>query len=325
MKAISYAEYGDPAQVLAPVDVPMPAPAAGEALIRMVLSSIHNHDLWTVRGQYGVKPALPALAGSEAVGVVEAVGDGVDAALIGKRVVAAGTIGKWAEYFTADAAGLLPLPDAIDDEAGAQLVAMPFSAITLLDFIDVKAGDWVIQTAANGAVGRIFHDLAKTHGINTLNLVRRPDAMEALLAAGFEHVLCTADDGWEERARAILGDQGAQAAIDSIGGAIVNDIVSLLGLNGLLVSFGSAIGEPMQISSGTMITNHITIKGFWGARVAAEMAPEKKAALMRELVTLTATGKLDLPAGGIYPLDEITRAVRASLTPGRGGKILLRP
>ena len=64
----------------------------------MVLSPIHNHDLWTVRGNYGYKPELPgAIGGSEALGIVEAVGEGVDEALIGKRVTAAGFHGAWAE------------------------------------------------------------------------------------------------------------------------------------------------------------------------------------------------------------------------------------
>ncbi|OCW58634.1 zinc-binding dehydrogenase [Hoeflea olei] len=325
MKAVSHTTFGEPADVLDLIDAPRPEPKAGEVLIRMVLSPIHNHDLWTVRGTYGYKPTLPALAGSEALGIVEAVGEGVDAGLIGKRVVNAGKVGVWAEYFTAPAKGVLPLPDAIADEAGAQLIAMPFSALALLESLEVKAGDWVVQTAANGAVGKIFADLARARGIHTINLVRRADAVAELEALGMENVLSTDTDDWKTRARAILGETGAQAAIDSVGGPIVADIADLLGLKGLLVVFGTATGIPLQLNAGSMITNHLVVKGFWGSRVISEMAPEERTRLITELVTLTVRGDLKLSSGGEYTLADIKDAVKASLTPGRAGKILLKP
>ncbi|WP_417425514.1 zinc-binding dehydrogenase [Hoeflea sp.] len=324
MKAVTYTTFGDPAAVLQTTDVARPEPKAGEALIRMVLSPIHNHDLWTVRGNYGFKPELPAIGGTEALGVVEAAGDGVDAALIGKRVVNVGKSGAWAEYFTAPAAGLLPLPDSIPDTAGAQLIAMPFSALALLEFLEASKGDWVIQTAANGAVGKIFADLARARGINTINLVRRNEAVAELEALGMEHVLSTSEEDWQKRARAILGDKGAQAAIDSVGGPIVADIANLLGVNGLLVVFGTATGVPLQLHASAMITNHLVVKGFWGSRIIAEMPQDEKTRLITELVGLAAQGKLHLPAGGEFKLDQVVDAVKASLTPGRTGKILLR-
>lgn len=325
MKAATYTNFGEPVDVLEIKDIARPDPKAGEVLVRTILSPIHNHDLWTIRGTYGYKPELPALGGSEAVGIVEAVGDGVDSAMIGRRVVNAGKIGTWADYFTAPAAGVLPLPDMIGDVAGAQLLAMPFSALALLEFLNVKAGDWVVQTAANGAVGKIFADLARARGIRTVNLVRRAEAVAELEALGMENVLSTSQAGWQMRAREIVGKDGAQAAIDSVGGPIVADLADLLGLNGLLVVFGTATGVPLELRAGSMITNHLTVKGFWGSRVISEMPAEEKTRLITELVTLAAHGKLHLPSGGEFSLDNVVDAVKASLTPGRSGKILIRP
>jgi hypothetical protein len=71
MRSIVHAVYGEPAEVLALGESPLPEPGPGQARVRMQLSPIHNHDLWTVRGQYGYKPTLPAIAGSEAFGTVE--------------------------------------------------------------------------------------------------------------------------------------------------------------------------------------------------------------------------------------------------------------
>ena len=191
MRAAIHDTFGDPAEILHLADTPVPTPEAGRVLIRTILAPIHNHDLWTVRGSYGYKPALPAVGGSEAVGVVEAVGEGVDAALVGRRVVTASAHGTWAERFTANAGDLLPIPDAIPDEAAAQLVAMPFSAISLLEFLDVDRGDWIIQNTANGTVGKTLAMLARARGVLTVNLVRRDAGVAELAAIGVDNAVST--------------------------------------------------------------------------------------------------------------------------------------
>ncbi|WP_424929054.1 zinc-binding dehydrogenase [Amaricoccus tamworthensis] len=326
MLAAIHDSFGEPAEVITPRDTDRPEPAEGEALVRMVLSPIHNHDLWTVRGNYGYKPELPgAIGGSEAVGIVEAVGDGVDEALVGKRVAAAGVHGTWAEYFTGPAGGLLPLPDEISDEAGAQLIAMPFSALSLLETLKVGEGDWLIQTAANGAVGKIMAGLAKSRGIHLLNLVRRDGAADELRDAGIDNVLSTSDENWKDQARELIGENGAVSAIDSVGGDTAGDLVDLLGRDGELVVFGTATGQPLTMSSADLIMKHITVKGFWGSRVSSEMDPDTRNRLIFELVGLAAKGELPLDVGGTFVLDDSVEAMKAALEPGRGGKIMLRP
>ncbi|WP_341861215.1 zinc-binding dehydrogenase [Gymnodinialimonas sp. 57CJ19] len=326
MKAAIHDTFGEPVDVLVAKETTKPAPAAGEVLVKMTLSPIHNHDLWTIRGNYGYKPDLPgAIGGSEALGTVEAVGDGVDAAMVGKRVAVAGIHGSWAEYFVAPAAGVLPLPDAISDTLGAQLIAMPFSALSLLETLKAKKGDWIIQTAANGAVGRIMEVLAKARGINLVNLVRRDAAAQELKDLGFGNVLSTSDADWKEKAAQLTGPAGAVSAIDSVGGETSADLVDLLGLDGELVVFGTATGAAMPLSSGALIMKHITVKGFWGSRVSKDMAPEERTRLITELVTLAAKGDLTLADGGVFGLDHVSEAMTAALEPGRAGKVMLRP
>jgi NADPH:quinone reductase len=325
MKAAIHDTFGEPIDVLNAVEIDKPTAGAGEVLVKVTLSPIHNHDLWTIRGNYGYKPELPgAIGGSEALGTVESVGEGVDDAMIGKRVSIAGVHGTWAEYFVAPAAGVLPLPDMISDVAGAQLIAMPFSAISLLETLKAKKGDWIIQTAANGAVGKIMVTLAKARGINLLNLVRRDEAAKELTDMGIENVLSTSDADWVQKARDIVGEAGATSAIDSVGGDVSADLVELLGLDGELVVFGTATGAPMPLSSGALIMKHITVKGFWGSRVSADMDPEERKRLITELVTLVAKGELVLEDGGVFALDDVAKAMKAALTPGRAGKVMIR-
>ena len=317
--------FGEPAEVLTPANAPTPEPKAGEVRIRTILSPIHNHDLWTVRGQYGYKPALPAIGGSEAVGIVDALGPGVTGVATGTRVAAAGVHETWAEYFLAPAKSLVPLPEAIADEAAAQLIAMPFSAITLLDFLGVDKGDWVIQNTANGAVGKTLAMLAAARGIHVVNLVRRDEGVGELTSLGIANAVSTASAGWKERVTEITGGAPIRAAVDSIGGDASGDLMHLLGDNGLLVSFGSMAGEPMRIPSGATIFKQAVVKGFWGAKVSADMAPEKRAALIGELMRLVASGELKLPVEAVFGLDRIKDAVLASQAPGKIGKVLLRP
>ncbi|CAI9403510.1 Phthiocerol synthesis polyketide synthase type I PpsC [Pleomorphomonas sp. T1.2MG-36] len=317
--------FGEPAEVLTPADAPLPEPKAGEVRIRTILSPIHNHDLWTVRGQYGYKPALPAIGGTEAVGIVDALGPGVTGITTGTRVAAAGVHETWAEYFLAPAKSLVPLPEAIADEAAAQLIAMPFSAITLLDFLGVDTGDWVIQNTANGAVGKTLAMLAAARGIHVVNLVRRDQGVGELESLGIANAVSTASPGWKERVTEITSGAPIRAAVDSIGGDASGDLMHLLGDNGLLVSFGSMAGEPMRIPSGATIFKQAVVKGFWGAKVSADMAPEKRAALIGELMRLVASGELKLPVEAVFGLDRIKDAVLASQAPGKIGKVLLRP
>ena len=325
MRALVQPQFGDPAEVLSVQEVPDPEPGPGQALVRVLLSPIHNHDLWTVRGSYGFKPEMPARAGTEAVGVVEALGEGVEHLTVGQRVATGGSFGAWAELIVAPAAGLIPVPDAMPDEAAAQLVSMPFSAIALVDFLDLSEGDWIVQNAANGAVGRLVAQLAAPRGINVLGLVRRADGVDELREQGIERIVATDDDGWRDRVREIVGDAPVVAGVDSVGGSAAGDVVSLLAEDGVLVVFGAMASPTLEISSGDVIFKQVVVKGFWGSKVFPAMDREKRAALMGELVSGIASGALTLPVEKVYSLDEIADAARASAEPGRRGKILLRP
>lgn len=325
MRAVTQQTFGEPWDVLDVEEVSTPEPGAGEVRVRTLLSPIHNHDLWTIRGSYGFKPELPARTGSEAVGVIDALGEGVGNLELGQRVAAGGVFGAWAEYFTAPAAGLIPVDDDADDEVAAQLVAMPFSTIALLDWLDLKEGDWIIQNAANGAVGRMLAQLAPTRGINVLGLVRRDDGVEELNAQGIDQVVSTESSGWQDRVAEITGGARIVAGIDSVGGDASNHVLSQLGEDATLVIFGAMAGGTMGLNSGAIIFNNITVKGFWGSRVMSELAPQRRGELFTELLTRVKDGTLSLTAEATYPFDQVREASKANFVPGRKGKILLRP
>lgn len=324
MRSAIHHQFGEPAQVLVAGDSPVPKPGPGDVRIRMQLAPIHNHDLWTIRGQYGYKPTLPAIGGSEALGVIDALGAGVEGLAVGQRVTAASGHGTWAEYFLAPAGMVIPMPEGIADELAAQLIAMPLSALMLLEFLQVERGGWIVQNAANGAVGKTLAMLAAARGIRVLSLVRRDAGVDEMAALGVDDVLSTATPDWMDAAKARLGDALAGAAVDSVGGRASAELMALLGENGVLVSFGSMSGEPMQIPSGDMIFKHATVKGFWGSKVSREMPAADKRRLVGELIQRALGGELKLPVDAVFDLADAAQAAAASLQPGRAGKVLLR-
>lgn len=325
MRALVHPVFGDPAEVLVVEERPLPRPAAGQVRVRTLLSPIHNHDLWTVRGTYGFTPELPAQSGTEAVGVVDALGDGVDRLQIGQRVATGGTFGVWAEYFVADAAALIPVPEALSDEAAAQLVSMPFSAISLLHSLDLAEGDWLLQNAANGAVGRMIAQLGAARGITVVGLVRRAAGVDELRAQGIERIIATDSDDWREQLAAITDGAPIRVGIDSVGGRAAGDVLSALATNGTLVVFGAMASPTLELASGDVIFKQATVKGFWGSVVSREMPAELKGQLFQELIGRVLDGTLTLPVASAHAFDDIRAAVAANGEPGRVGKVLLRP
>ena len=325
MRSVVFERFGNPADVLGVAERPMPEPGPGEIRVRLVLSPIHNHDLWTIRGDYGVKPALPAGGGTEALGVVDAQGEGVSAPALGQRVLIGGVSGVWSDYFLAPAARAIPIPDAIDDETACQLVAMPLSTLMLLDQLGLSAGDWVAQNAANGAVGRLFARFAAVKGIRVLSIVRRDAGIAELAAAGIRDVVSTEQPRWEERARAITAGAPILQGIESVGGAAANQLAGLLAPGATLVVFGSMSGRPLEIDASHMIFRKMTVRGFWGATRPSEIGPEAVGRMIGELVGMAASGSLSLPVDAAYGLERAAEAVAACDMPGRIGKIVLRP
>ncbi|SUD92067.1 zinc-binding dehydrogenase [Psychrobacter phenylpyruvicus] len=325
MRSASYNSFGKPSEVLSIVDNPMPEPGPNEVRVKTILASIHNHDLITVKGQYGDKPDLPATAGSEALGVIDAVGKNVEGFSVGDRVAAASVHGTWAEYFTAPATMVFPVPDELEDEIAAQLIAMPLSALMLLEFMQLQPGQWAILNAANGAVGKSFAMIAAARGIHTISLVRRSDAAQELRDLGLQHVVDTSEPNWKDKVRELVGEAQISAAADSLGGEASNDLLDLLGSNGTLVSFGVMAGEPMVLNPSNLIFKQAVIKGFWGSKTSREMDLNNKRRLINELIERGVNKQLKLPVEAIYNLEDIKEAVSGKVQKGKKGKVLLRP
>ncbi|WP_375452384.1 zinc-binding dehydrogenase [uncultured Devosia sp.] len=321
MRSVVFETFGVPQAVLGVAERAMPVPGPGQALVRMALSPIHNHDLSTIAGQYGIKPALPAVPGTEAVGVVEALGAGVTNLAIGQRV-AGGAAQTWAQYYLVEAARAVAVPASVSDETACQLVSMPLSAKMILADLKLTPGDWIVQNAGNGAVGKLVARFGAEQGINVVSLVRRDAAVDELEALGITNAVSRESEGWQERVRALSGGMPIIRALDSVGGAAPAELLAVVADGAELVNFGAMSGQPLSIAPAQLLFRGITVRGFWGMK--PNIAPEEIGRMLGELVALAAKGELVLPIEAAFGLEQIGAAVAASGEPGRKGKIALR-
>src|SRR6201997_5929672 len=316
MRALQISAYGDPLKVLELVDVPEPGvPGAGEVLVDIELAPLNKHDLLFIRGVFGGPPA-PTVVGNEGFGRVAAVGPGVANVKVGEHVLAPIFGLTWRERLIAPAQGLFPLPDG-DRLQLAQLGSNPpTAALMLSEYVDLKPGDWVVQNAGNSGVGRSLTAIAKLRGIRTISLVRRPELIDELKAAGADVVLIDEPAPIEEAVR-IIGKGSVRLAVDSVGGDATATLVQLLSDRGVLVSYAAATGRPMAINTPYLLGKHLTVKGFFLGDFdhLSKILPAQI-----EAAPLVASGALRVPVAAVYPMSKIREAVAHLL---EGGKILI--
>ena len=325
MRSATYDHFGRPTEVLSLGDRPTPEPKANEVRVKTILASIHNHDLQTIRGKYGFKPEMPAIGGSEAVGIIDAVGSDVKNLKVGQRVAAASVQATWAEYFVASEDMVFPVPESLNDEMAAQLIAMPLSALMLLEFLEVERGQWLIHNAANGAVGKSLAMLAAARGVKTINIVRSSEAVADLEAIGIENNINSEDEDWKDQVKSMIAEDKISAAVDSVGGEDSGALLSLLGHGGTFAVFGAMSGKPMMLNPTDIIFKQATLKGCWGSKISQEMSVDNKQRLVDELIDRAVGGKLQLPVEAVFDLADITKAVDGKIQSDKKGKILLKP
>lgn len=323
MKAVTYKKPGNPADVLEIVEAHPRRPGAGEVRVEVLSAPIHNADVLKIMGLYGNAPALPATPGGEGVGRVVEVGEGVAHLAVGATVFIS-TGATWSQQITGPAAAFIALPDGDVDQL-AMLVSSPATAHLLLSsYVELSEGDWVIQSAANSAVGSAVVQLAKARGLRTVNIVRRPEVVAELEALGADVVLVGTDD-LAARVAEATGGASIALALDAVGGPTFGRLIDALGMGGTLVSYSQVVPEPAAVAPGTLIFKQITVKGFWLSQWFAEASDGDKQVLFGQLIPLVASGGLALAIDSVYGLDRIAEAVTRSMGGRRNGKVMLHP
>jgi len=324
VKYVQHDEIGNPSLVLKVMDAPSRPLAAGEARVKVLATPIHPSNLLQIAGQYGTPPTLPAIPGAEGIGRIAEIASDVTGLKVGQRVMLAGG-STWQEEIVAPAAAFMPLPDVGDVEQMSMLTVNPLTAhLILSQFVDLKPGDWVLQSAANSAVGEYIVQLARQRGLKTVNLVRREALAPELMTLGADVVL---NDGPDLASRIALATGGGviSLAIDAVGGETFSRMVECLTTGGTIVAYGSLSLQPPQLNSVAIIFNDVRVRGFWLSRWFQTASGAEKQAAYGQVIQAVASGALKAKIDSRFSLDDIGAAVARAAEGGRAGKVLLIP
>ena len=303
----------------------LPPLAEGQARVQVLAAPSNPSEVLTLTGQYGMLPPLPAVGGNEGVGRVAELGPNTQGPKVGTTVMLPVGAGTWATHLVAEAAKLVPLPGAADPQQLSMLtVNPPTASLMLSEFVSLAPGDWVIQNAANSAVGGYVRQLAQLRGYRTVNVVRRESAVATVRAAGGDVVLVDGPD-LPKRVAEATGKAPVRLAIDAVAGASTDHLAACVATGGVLVNYGSLSGEPCRVSPASFVFRNLTLRGFWLALWFRTATPAQVQTLFGELAVLVATGRLSARVQATFDLPEIKQAVALAAAGERDGKVLIVP
>lgn len=323
MKAIRFEKPGG-SDVLHYVDIDLPAPKAGEVRVRHTAIGVNFIDTYHRTGLYPLP--LPSGLGSEAAGVVDALGDGVAAFKIGDRVgYAAGVIGAYAEANNVPQDKLVKLPDAISDEVAAAILLKGMTAQYLIRRIHkVVKGDTIVFHAAAGGVGQIAVQWAKHLGATVIGTTTSPSKVALAKENGCTHVLNTKDAGWEKQVRELTGGAGVPVVYDSIGKDTFMAGLDCLAPRGIMVTYGNASGpvDPFSPSilaaKGSLFVTRPTLGHY--TRTAAELQETAD-----DLFQVIASGAVKIAINQRFALKDAAKAQDALTGKQTTGATILIP
>src|SRR6201996_3123155 len=332
MKALIFRETGEPKSVLKLEEIPPPPLAPGEALVRVLLSPINASDLHMVRGRYGYQPELPASPGIEGVGIVEAVGPGVQGPMAGTRVVFVNTWNTWREQIVCPADKLVPVPDGLDDSAAAASYINPLTAWALTRSThNLKEGDWLLQTAAASSVGKFVLQLAQQYRFKTINVIRRRKQEAIIRDLGGNEVIATDDQDLRTRLQELTAGKGVERAIDCVAGDVGAEVARNLAPGGTMLVYGALSShrqtDPakflMPLFAPRLIYSTGTVRGWWLPRWVPSQLLAEVRAVTSNLLTMFSNGVLTAAGNGGDPLKDFQEAVRLADGEAGQGKVLL--
>lgn len=326
MRAITYSRFGPAPEVLSLVDMPTPSPAAGEVLVRLTVSGVNPSDAKARAGaRPGVtRPAFDAIIPhSDGAGVIEAVGEGVDAARVGERVWIWN--GQWqrafgtaAEYIALPAAQAVPLPHGVSDQVGATLGIPGLTAAhTVFGGGDV-VGQTVLISGGAGAVGHNAVQLAKAGGAQVI-ATASANAADRVRAAGADHVFDYRDPDLTAKITEATDGRGVDRAVEVEFGTNAALLAEVMRPNGTIAAYGSFQNMTPELPFGAYLFKALTLDV-----VLIYLLPEAaRNAAIGHLHKALREGKLVPAIHARYPLADCAEAHEAVMTPGRAGAVLL--
>jgi NADPH2:quinone reductase len=312
MQAWQVHENGEPSEVMRLEEVATPTPGDGQVLLKVRAANINFPDVLMCRGHYQVQPPLPFTPGVEICGETED----------GRRVLANPALpyGGFAEYAVADAAGLLPAPESLDDaEAAALHIGYQTGWFGLHRRARLEAGETLLVHAAAGGVGSAAVQLGKAAGATVIGVVGGADKAAVARELGCDVVIDRRAENVIAAVKEATGGRGADVIYDPVGGEAYTQSTKVVAFEGRIVVVGFASGTiPSPGLNHALVKNYAILGLHWGLYNTKN--PKLVQHCHEQLTELAARGAIKPLVSERVPLSEAAAAVQrvgAGVTTGR--------
>jgi len=330
MRAVQLRDYNGKPSSLTVAEVPLPRPGPGQVLVKVFASPVNPSDLMFVVGNYGFKKPLPATPGFEGSGTVVEVGSGMMARFMkGRRVACAAADAKakgglWAEYVVTSAQFCVPLGKHVEMEHAATMLVNPLTAWALVDAARRGGHRAAVQTAAASALGRMLVRLGQKFSLPVINVVRRQEQADLLRGMGAEHVLNSADPGFDDELRRVCHKLGATIAFEAVAGEMSGRILRAQPRNSRMLVYGGLSLRPVEIDPASLIFEGKHVAGFWLSAWLQGNNLLRQLRIANQVQKLLA-GELKTEIRARLPLEKAAEGLAQYAADMTAGKVLLVP
>ncbi len=304
-------------------ELPTPAPKAGEVLIEIRAASLNFPDLLIVQNKYQMKPPLPFVPGSEYAGVVQAVGEGVKHLAVGQHVACLSGTGGFATHTIAPAALCMPLPPGFAFvDAAAFIMIYATSHHALLDRAQLKAGETVLVLGAAGGVGTAAIQIAKAAGARVIAAASTDEKCALCTSIGADATINYSTENLRDAIKALTDGKGPDVIYDPVGGDYTEPAFRSIAWRGRYLVVGFASGPTPSLPLNLPLLKGASIVGvFWGGFAKAQ--PKANAAMLGELASWYAQGKIKPVIDSTLPMAELKAAYAHMGSRGVKGKLVM--
>lgn len=265
-KVVRIHQQGEP-DVMRFEDLEVRAPERGEVRLRVRAIGLNRSEAMFRKGAYPVRPKLPSMIGYEGVGIVQALGPGVEGFAVGDRVCVVpnyqlGEYGMYAEETIVPARSLLHAPAGLSDVDAASIWMQYFTAMAIIEIGKATLGDYVIVRAASSSVGLAAIQLANWAGAVPIAATRRSDKAAALKTQGAKHVVATEETDLVAEVMRITEGKGARLVFDPVGGPDVDMLARAMADEGILFIYGGLSGKDTPFPHWPAALKGLSIRGW---------------------------------------------------------------
>lgn len=327
MRAMRVDQFGGP-EALRLVDIPEPTAGPGEVVVRHEWIGVNFVDTQHRAGS-PFPVTAPIIVGTEAAGVIEAVGEGVDPARVGEAVAYTGMPGVYAEMARMPAEWVIALPDGVATRTAAASLMQGTTAHYLAsDAYPCDSDTTAVVLAAAGGVGRLLVQIARLRGARVVAVTSSPEKGALCREDGAHEVIVAPDGRFAARVREFTDGRGAQVVYDSLGKLTFRESLAALSRRGFLVCYGQATGEiepfrPVELAGFSRPDGNGSLYVTWTSNSDFNTTPAELAQRTSEVFTAITRGDLRHEIVAEFPLERAADAHRLLESRTVTGKILL--